>query len=117
MRGLVDSEDIRGGDVIVKYFGHLRLFCPPSKTAPINAGYRLHLKTRTTGSKHVGIDAFSTGSKRRFINCSCEPATRFHEVQTGSRVTVFAVTVRKIYKGEKVTVSYGDKLWFLCLRG
>ncbi|OWZ20757.1 hypothetical protein PHMEG_0004790 [Phytophthora megakarya] len=117
MRGLVASEDILEGEVIGQYLGHLQLFGPPSKNAPVNNGYRLHLKTRTSGSKHVGIDAFSKGSKLRFMNHSCDPAVRFHEVQTGSTVTVVAVTVRKVYKGEQVTVSYGEKLWFLCRCG
>jgi SET domain-containing protein len=51
------------------------------------------------------------------MNHSCNPAAKFHEVQTGDRLTVVAVTVRPIAAGEEVTVSYGNKLWFVCRCG
>ncbi|KAE8951796.1 hypothetical protein PR001_g33579 [Phytophthora rubi] len=77
----------------------------------------MHLKTRTTGNKHVGIDALEEGSMLRLMNHACNPTARFHEVQTGTHLTVVAVSVRDIWVGEEVTVSYGDKLWFVCRCG
>ncbi|KAE8953727.1 hypothetical protein PR001_g32771, partial [Phytophthora rubi] len=74
----------------------------------------MHLKTRTTGNKFVGIDALEKGGLLRLMNHSCNAAARFHEVQTGDKLTVVAVTVRDVFPGEEMTVSYGSKLWFLC---
>lgn len=77
----------------------------------------MHLKTRTTANKHVGIDALDEGGKLRLMNHACNPTARFHEVQTGSHLTVVAVTIRAVAAGKQVTVSYGDKLWFVCRCG
>ncbi|KAE9042277.1 hypothetical protein PR001_g6262 [Phytophthora rubi] len=74
----------------------------------------MHLKTLTTGKKHVGIDAKECGSLVRFMNHSCDPSARFHEVQCGSQLTVVAVTVKEVGVGEPITVSYGNDLWFVC---
>ncbi|KAE8891727.1 hypothetical protein PR003_g32828 [Phytophthora rubi] len=93
------------------------LFGPPCKNGPINDGYRMHLRTRSTGNKFVGIDALDAGGNLRFMNHACNPSARFHEVQTGQRLTVVAVTIRDVYPGEEVTVSYGNKLWFVCRCG
>jgi hypothetical protein len=30
---------------------------------PVNDGYRMHLKTRTSGKKYVGIDALEMGGR------------------------------------------------------
>eukprot|EP00644_Phytophthora_capsici_P016517 jgi/Phyca11/123855/e_gw1.52.359.1 len=117
MRGLVASYAIPAGEVIGQYFGHLQEFGPPGKKGPVNKGYRLHLKTRTTDNKIVGIEALSCGGKLRLMNHSCNPVARFHEVQTGSELAVVAVTIRDVYPGEEVTVSYGDRLWFVCRCG
>ncbi|KAE8893948.1 hypothetical protein PF005_g1992 [Phytophthora fragariae] len=117
MRGLVAAAAIPASKVIGEYFGHLQLFGPPCRNGPVNEGYCMHLRMRTTDNKYVGLDAQNTGGKLRFMNHACDPTTRFHEVQTGQRLTVVAVTVRYIYPGEEVTVSYGDKLSFLCRCG
>ncbi|KUF91521.1 hypothetical protein AM588_10003136 [Phytophthora nicotianae] len=77
----------------------------------------LRLKTRAKGNKYVDIDAQHGGGKLRILNHSCNPCARFHEVQTESELTVVAVTTRDIFPGEEVTVSYGDKLWFICRCG
>ncbi|KAE8980561.1 hypothetical protein PR003_g28344 [Phytophthora rubi] len=96
MRGLVATAPIAAGEVIGEYFGHLQLFGPPCRNGPTNEGYRMHLRTRTTGNKYVGLDAQNAGGKLRFMNHACNPSTRFHEVQTGQRLTVVAVTVRDV---------------------
>ncbi|KAE9113521.1 hypothetical protein PF010_g10056 [Phytophthora fragariae] len=77
----------------------------------------MHLKTRTTGNKFGGIDALEKGGLLRLMNHSCNAAARFHEVQTGDKLTVVAVTVRDVFPGEEMAVSYGSKLWFLCRCG
>ncbi|KAE9054511.1 hypothetical protein PF006_g33236 [Phytophthora fragariae] len=117
MRGLVAKAAIPAGEVIGQYLGNMDLFGPPSKNGPINDGYRMHLRTRSTGNKFVGIDALDAGGNLRFMNHACNPSARFHEVQTGQRLTVVAVTIRDVYPGEEVTVSYGNKLWFVCRCG
>ncbi|EGZ26543.1 hypothetical protein PHYSODRAFT_470699 [Phytophthora sojae] len=117
MRGLVAKEAIPAGEVIGDYLGHIQLFGPPCKNGPVNEGFRMHLKTRTTGNKHVGIDALECGGKLRLMNHACDPSARFHEVQTGSKLSVVAVTIRDVKAGEQVTVSYGNKLWFVCRCG
>ncbi|KAE8955031.1 hypothetical protein PF011_g31917, partial [Phytophthora fragariae] len=94
MRGLVAMAPIAAGEVSGEYFGHLQLFGPPCRNGPTNEGNRMHLRTRTTGNKYVGLDAQNAGGKLRFMNHACNPSTRFHEVQTGQRLTVVAVTVR-----------------------
>lgn len=117
MRGLVATEPIPAGEVIGQYFGHIELFGPPCRNGRPNEGYRMHLKTRTTSNKRVGIDALEAGGKLRMMNHSCKPAARFHEVRTGRDLAVVAVTVRDVFPGEEVTVSYGSQLWFLCRCG
>jgi SET domain-containing protein len=117
MRGLVATSFIPAGEVIGQYLGRLELFGAPSKSGPANYGYQMRLKTKTTGIKHAGIDALEEGSVLRLMNHSCNLAAKFHEVQTGDRLTVVAVTVRPIVAGEEVTVSYGNKLWFVCRCG
>jgi len=117
MRGITATQAIPAGEIIGEYFGHVQLFGPPCKNGPVNEGYRLHLKTRTTGKKYVGIDSLEAGRKLRMMNHSCNPAARFHEVQTGHYLTVVAVTIRDVFPGEEVTVSYGDCLWFVCRCG
>ncbi|ETL85785.1 hypothetical protein L917_14725 [Phytophthora nicotianae] len=77
----------------------------------------MRLKTRAKGNKYVGIDAQHGGGKLRLLNHSCNPCAHFHEDQTESEFTVVAVTTRDIFPGEEVTVSYGDKLWFICRCG
>ncbi|KAE8987720.1 hypothetical protein PR003_g8960 [Phytophthora rubi] len=117
MRGLVATASILAGEVLGQYLGHLQLFGPPGRNGTVNDGYRMHLKTRTSGNKHMGIDAMEYGSKLRLMNHACDPTARFYEVQTGSVLTVVAVSVRDIACGEEVTVSYGNRLWFVCRCG
>ncbi|GMG15234.1 unnamed protein product [Phytophthora fragariaefolia] len=117
MRGLVTTAAIPTGEVIGEYLGHVQLFGPPCQNAPANEGFKMYLKTRTTGNKFVGIDALEKDGLLRLMNHSCNAAARFHEVQTGDKLTVVAVTVRDVYPGEEMTVSYGSKLWFLCRCG
>jgi hypothetical protein len=104
---------IAAGEVLGEYLGHLDLFGPPCHNGPVNDVFLMHLKTRTSGRKYVGIDAKEMGGTLRFMNHACNPCARFHEVQTGRRLTVVAVTVRDVAAGEHVTVSYGDCLWFI----
>ncbi|KAE9209700.1 hypothetical protein PF002_g19030 [Phytophthora fragariae] len=54
------------------------------------------------------------GSLKRFVNHSCRPAAAFVKLSNGRRTTVVVVTTRSIYRGEEVTVDYGDDLWFVC---
>ncbi|EGZ19850.1 hypothetical protein PHYSODRAFT_496874 [Phytophthora sojae] len=117
MRGLVATAAIPAGGVIGEYLRHMDLFGPPCNNGPVNDGYRMHLRTRTAGNKYVGIDALNVGGELRFLNHACNPSARFHEVQTGQRLTIEAVTIRDVYPGEEVTVSYADKMWFLCRCG
>jgi SET domain-containing protein len=116
MRGLIAKAAIPAGEVLGEYLGHLDLFGPPCRNGPVN-GYRMHLKTRTSGKKCVGIDALEMGAPLRMMNHACNPCARFHEVQTGRHLTVVAVTVRDVQAGEQVTVSYGDRMWFICKCG
>jgi SET domain-containing protein len=117
IRGVVATRAIPAGEVLGQYLGHVQLLGPPCRNAPANEGYRMHLKTRTTGHKYVGIDALYEGGMLRKLNHSCNPAARFHEVQTRDTLTVVAVTIRDVFPGEEVTVSYGDRLWFVCRCG
>ncbi|KAE9034356.1 hypothetical protein PR003_g1434 [Phytophthora rubi] len=62
----------------------------------------------------AAINAEWMGGLIRFLNHSCEPAAEFREVSNGRRTTVVAATTRRIWRGEEVTVDYGDDLWFVC---
>ncbi|ETP52190.1 hypothetical protein F442_02755 [Phytophthora nicotianae P10297] len=83
MRGVVTRGAISAWEVIGEYFGHLQYFGTPCRSGPANEGYRLRLKTKTTGIKHVRIDALHAGSKLRLLSYSCNPCARFHVMQTG----------------------------------
>ncbi|OWZ06667.1 hypothetical protein PHMEG_00021047 [Phytophthora megakarya] len=87
-RGVVAKAKISPVEVIGEYVWQLDLFGPPCRNGPPNDGYRMHLKTRTTRYKCVGLDAKEVGRKLRFLNHACNPYTRFHEVQTGERLTL-----------------------------
>jgi hypothetical protein len=117
MRGVVATKAIFAGVVLSQYLGHVQLLGPPCRNAPANEGFRMHLKTRTTGNKYVGIDALYEGGMLRMLNHSCNPTARIHEVQTGGTLTVVGVSVRDIFPGDKVAVSYGGSLWFVCRCG
>nr|KAE8918062.1 hypothetical protein PF009_g31621 [Phytophthora fragariae] len=117
VRGVVAIGPIPAVEVIGQYLGDVQLFDPPCRNGPVNDSFRMHLKTRSTSNKHLGIDALETGGKLRLMNHACNPSARFHEVQTGRNLTVIAVTIRDISPGEEVTVSYGDRLWFVCRCG
>ncbi|KAE9194386.1 hypothetical protein PF004_g20738 [Phytophthora fragariae] len=84
MRGLVATAAVPAGEVIGEYLGHVQLFGPPCRNAPANEGFKMHLKTRTTGNKFVGIDALEKGGLLRLMKHSRNAAARFHEVQTGT---------------------------------
>ncbi|ETP31800.1 hypothetical protein F442_19363 [Phytophthora nicotianae P10297] len=101
MRGLVATTAIPAGEILGEYLGHLRLIGAPSKFEPVNEGYRLRLKTKTSSNKYAGIDALYSGGKLRLLNHSCNPTARFHEVQTGRELTVVAVTARDVFPGEE----------------
>ncbi|GMF35560.1 unnamed protein product [Phytophthora fragariaefolia] len=97
MRRLVTTAAIPACEVIGEYLGHVQLFGPPYRNAPTNEGFKMHLKTHTTGNKYVGIDALEKGGLLWLMNHSCNATARFHEVQTGDKLTVVAVTVRDVY--------------------
>lgn len=59
MRGLVATTAISPGEILGEYLGHLQLVRARSKFDPVNEGYRLRLKTKTSGNQYVGIDALS----------------------------------------------------------
>jgi hypothetical protein len=83
---------------------------------PVNKEYRYEVQRKPIDheSRKVFIDAFRFGSITRFMNHSCDPAARFHEVRNRSVHTVVVVAARMIQPGEEVTVHYGTKLWFRC---
>ncbi|GMF52806.1 unnamed protein product [Phytophthora fragariaefolia] len=105
MRGLVAQAAIPAGEVIGQYLGHMDLFGPPCKNGPVNNGYRMHLRTRSTGNKFVGIDALEVGGNLRFMNHACNSSARFHEVQTGQRLTVVAVSYQNYSAKEELLLS------------
>ncbi|KAE9281576.1 hypothetical protein PR003_g27643 [Phytophthora rubi] len=117
VRGLVAKSAIPAGEMLGQYLGHMQLLGPSCRNAPVNEGYRMYLRTRTTGRKYVGIDALERGGMLRMMNHSCCPTAHFHEVQTREELTVGAVTVHDVFPGEEVTVSYGDQFWFVCRCG
>jgi hypothetical protein len=105
MRGVTAHESIPAGEIIGEFFGRLDLFGPPCKNGPTHEGYRMLLKTKTTGNKFVGIDALVAGGMMRLVNHSCNQSARFHEVQTGRQLTVVAVTVRDVTQARRSPFS------------
>ncbi|ETM00722.1 hypothetical protein L917_02577 [Phytophthora nicotianae] len=116
MRGVVTRGAISAWEVIGEYFGHLQYFGAPCRSGPANEGYRLRLKTKTTGIKHVRIDA----PRRKQTTPSellLQPVRPFPRGADRKELTVVAVTTRDVFPGEEVTVSYGNHLWFICRCG
>eukprot|EP00644_Phytophthora_capsici_P008716 jgi/Phyca11/111702/e_gw1.20.197.1 len=99
MHGSVASVSIPVGEILEEYFGHIQHIRVPLKFNPVNEGYHLRLKTKASGNKHAGIDAFHGGGKLRPLN---------HSIMQ---------FLCKIPRGEEVTVSYGDQLWLVCQCG
>ncbi len=66
------------------------------------------------GQYRVCINSLKYGTLMRFVNHSCNPNARFHEVANGSRRTVVIATLAYIEPGVEVTVDYGDDRWFDC---
>ncbi|KAE8914360.1 hypothetical protein PF006_g8155 [Phytophthora fragariae] len=115
--GIVAGEFIDTDKVLGQYIGEIENVSSSRATRPRNKGYRLVLKLRpekpATGVC-AAINAERMGSLMRFVNHSCRPAAAFVELSNGRRTTVVVVTTRSIYRGEEVTVDYGDDLWFVC---
>ncbi|TYZ68478.1 hypothetical protein PybrP1_011092 [[Pythium] brassicae (nom. inval.)] len=80
-----------------------------------NRGYLLVINQtpNDAAGRTVCINVERLGSAMRFMNYSCEPAARFHEMAHGMGHRIVAVTCRAVAKGEELTVSYGEQLWFL----
>ncbi|KAE9033076.1 hypothetical protein PR003_g6618 [Phytophthora rubi] len=108
MRGLMVTSPNLAGEVTGQFLGYWTCSDRPTRTDRRTSD-RMHLRTRTTGYRYGGIDDHHKGGKLRFMNHACNPCARSHEVQTGQRLTFVAVTVRDVYPGEEVTVSFGDK--------
>ncbi|EEY62543.1 uncharacterized protein PITG_21423 [Phytophthora infestans T30-4] len=89
MRGLVATSTIPAGEILGQYLGHLLFLGPPCINGSANKGFRMHIKTRAKGNQYLGIDALRMGF----------------------------VSLRHINRGEEVTVSYGNRLWFICRSG
>ncbi|OWZ20370.1 hypothetical protein PHMEG_0005218 [Phytophthora megakarya] len=101
----------------LRYMGRMELFGSPRRIQHRNEGHRLLLKARAIKRQYVGINALNVGGTMCLLNYLCNSSARFHEVQTGSELSVVVVTIRDVYPGEQVTVSYGGKLWFVCRCG
>ncbi|TYZ59355.1 hypothetical protein PybrP1_009145 [[Pythium] brassicae (nom. inval.)] len=114
--GVIATADIHKGEILGEYLGELTTVNMSPQHRQRNAGNLLvlHHALGKNSSWRVAIDAHRYGSLLRFMNHSCEPAARFHEVASGRRHTAVAVASRAIKSGEEVTVSYGDDLWFVC---
>ncbi|KAF1789719.1 SET domain [Phytophthora cactorum] len=69
----------------------------------------MHLRTPTEGSERLGTRQVFIFF--RLANHSCTSCTSFHEVETGRHLIV--ASVRDIYPGEEITVTYGNALWFI----
>ncbi|EGZ17965.1 hypothetical protein PHYSODRAFT_502417, partial [Phytophthora sojae] len=115
--GVVAAEDISAGEVLGQYLGEIEHVSVSRANRPRNNGYRLLMKQRPekpTYPIYAAINDEGMGGLMRFLNHSCEPAAEFREVSNGHRTTVVAATTRRIYRGEEVTIDFGDDLWFVC---
>ncbi|EGZ13513.1 hypothetical protein PHYSODRAFT_513845, partial [Phytophthora sojae] len=115
--GVVAAEDISAGEVLGQYLGEIEHVSVSRANRPRNNGYRLLMKQRPEKPTYpicAAINAAGMGGLMRFLNHSCESAAEFREVSNGHRTTVVAATTRRIYRGEEVTIDYGDDLWFVC---
>jgi hypothetical protein len=74
---------IAAGEVLGEYLGHLDLFGLPCRNGPVNEGFRMHLKTRTSGRKYVGIDAKKMSGTLRFMNHAYKPCLVFMRCRPG----------------------------------
>jgi SET domain len=74
----------------------------------------LEFKEKSVQGSTVRVDAEHFGSLMRFMNHSCYPNARFHEVGHLNKRTVMCISARKISPGEEVTTHYGRDIWFLC---
>ncbi|TYZ61282.1 hypothetical protein PybrP1_010307 [[Pythium] brassicae (nom. inval.)] len=111
----ITTANIDDGEVHGEYLGKLTMVNIGPQQWRSNTGFMLVIQH--TRSWLVRIDAHEYGSLLDFMNHLCEQAARFHEVPSGRRHIVVAVSSRKIKRGEDLTVSYGDDLWFICRRG
>ncbi|KAJ8577627.1 hypothetical protein ON010_g1583 [Phytophthora cinnamomi] len=107
MRWLIATSLISAGEAIGEFLGHLDVFGPPWKNGPVNDGYRMHHRTRTTGRWYR--------RSRGWWHASLHES-RVQCVLRVSRSPDRATTHRRSYHGsrrvpgEEITFSYGDKL-------
>ncbi|TYZ58960.1 hypothetical protein PybrP1_001820 [[Pythium] brassicae (nom. inval.)] len=113
----VGTDDLDEGVVVGVYIGETQLVDSASRY--LNTGYALVMRAipEGRGGMRVRIDAEKYGSAMRFLNRSCSPTVHLHELANGTAHSVVAITCRAVARGEEVTVSYGDDLWFTCRCG
>lgn len=115
--GVTAAGLIAAGEVIGEYRGYITELGDLESRAAVDNGYRMLVDTPTIDGKSIGIDTLWCGTIMRFVNHHCNPNARFLEVRVGQRLAVVVVTLRDVWPGEEVTVSYGDQLWFICRCG
>ncbi|OGG68935.1 hypothetical protein A3C20_01715 [Candidatus Kaiserbacteria bacterium RIFCSPHIGHO2_02_FULL_55_25] len=97
-QGLFADADIKKGAFVAEYTGTK----VDSKAADaMKSKYLFEVDDEWT------IDAEHGGSVARYINHSCEPNTEAEIV--GGRITISAI--KKITKGEEITIDYGDEYY------
>ncbi|KAG3117601.1 hypothetical protein PI124_g10470 [Phytophthora idaei] len=117
---VVAGEDIEAGEVLGQYLGEFEHVSVAHAQRPRNGGYRLLMTQRPERPRHpirVGINADRLGGLMRFVNHSCAPVARFREVGNGRQTTVVVATTQDVREGDKITVDYGNDLWFVCRCG
>lgn len=117
------THPIPAAVVVAEYYGVLEAFEGTVgdiiNSVPLkwNSGYSMLLLERDAGGKFVCIEAKDQGGIARFMNHSCEPNTRFRQVQCRDQATIVVESVASIEAGEEVTVGYDRELWFNCQCG
>jgi SET domain-containing protein len=116
---LTATKAIDAGVILGEYLGEVKVEAIRKKDKQNNNGYIMQLceSCETHPKSRVIIEASRYGSMMRFLNHSCMPTARFHEVTDGRHRTVVAISCRAISAGEEVTVDYSRTLWFLCKCG
>lgn len=102
--GLRTGQFLRINQIIGVYWGEII----PTKSQQKRQSKHSYLAEVT---EQALVDASRTGSILRYVNASCEPNLSMQCVVVSGSSYVFYKSIRNIWAGEDLTVSYNDHDW------
>jgi SET domain-containing protein len=113
------TQKLWAGEIVAEYCGRMQEYQAMREGQPVeamkqNSGYTMLLNEKTTRGNFVYLEALDAGSIARFLQHACCPNIQFVEMQNRAQVKVLCRMLSTVDAGAKITVSYGNEIWFKC---